>query len=218
MVVKDWTDMLDALEYLRHEGDKWDWVWLDSISLFQDVGLDDMFAAAVEAKPSRKEYGPDRAEYRVNMWRLEQFIRHAVGAELFNFGVTAHPFWMTMQGDESPESAYEKLMPWIQGKAMPTKISGYMNIVGFMEVKNNKDGERRVIHTRANQRWFAKDQFNAFGATGDITNPTMPGIVAAIEATRSDGRGGARRGTARRTPGRTPVTAGRTAGRTRRER
>ena len=109
-VVHDWTEMLDVQEYLRHEGHEWDWVWLDSISLFQDAGLDDRFAAAVERTPTRGQYGPDKPEYRVNMWRLEQWVRHTVGAELFNLGITAHPFWMNVPSTEAPEESVEKLM------------------------------------------------------------------------------------------------------------
>lgn len=190
-VVRDWEDMLEVQEMLRHDGSKWDWVWLDSISLFQDVGLDDTYAAAVDrAGPARAKYGPDRGEYRVNMWRLEQFVRHTVGAEQFNFGITAHSFWAALPSDESPESSREQLMPWIQGKAMPQKICGYMNVVGYMEVKTRKTprgGERtvRLMHTNKTDRWYAKNQFTgAFGDSGVITNPTMPDIIKAINDVR----------------------------------
>lgn len=196
--------MLEILEYLRHEGAKWDWVWLDSISLFQDVGLDDVYTGVLDTKESpearrkRAQFGPDRGEYRVNMWRLEQFIRHAVGADLFNFGVTAHPFWMTIQGGESPEDAYEQLMPWIQGKAMPTKICGYMNVVSFMEVARVKVGrngdkqeDRRVLHFNKTSRYYAKDQFSTFpdgrfvAETPDITD-----IIGKFEGQRPSTRRG----------------------------
>lgn len=196
LIVRDWTEMLDAQEYLRHEGDVWDWVWLDSISLFQDAGLDDRYAAAVEQKPSRAGQGPDRPEYRTNMWRLEQWVRHTVGAEMFNFGITAHPFWMIVPSNEAPEESMEKLMPWIQGKSMPQKICGYMNVVGYYEVSGTKDDpNRRLLYTNANYRYYAKDQFNALG--GKMVNPTMPKIIDAITEARAGAR--PRRATTRRT-------------------
>jgi hypothetical protein len=209
-IVRDWTEMLDVQEYLRHEGEEWDWVWLDSISLFQDAGLDDRFAAAVENKPSRANQGPDKPEYRVNMWRLEQWVRHTVGAELFNLGITAHPFWMTSQSKEDPDEVVEKLMPWIQGKSMPQKICGYMNIVGYYEVSPTKDNpERRMLYTKGNNRYYAKDQFDALGKNGVMVDPTMPQIAKALEGKRAKeeprkGRG--RPATARRQPVRTRRT------------
>jgi hypothetical protein len=202
MVVHDWDEMRESMEYLRQDGGEWDWVWLDSISLFQDTGVADVFDAAVERKPARAEYGPDKPEYGVNMWRLADWVRHAVGTEAFHFGITAHPFWMTMQSNDSPESAIEKLMPWVQGKGMPQKISGYMNIVGYMYAKETRGGgrARRYINTSGNERLYAKDQFNAFGDDGVIVNPTIPGIMDAIKNARKPA-GRARRTTAkRRTP------------------
>lgn len=200
MIVHDWSEMTEGLEYLRHEGDKWDWVWLDSISLWQDVGLDDIWQATLERTPARGRFGLDKGEYGINMQRLEQFIRHAVGAKLFNFGVTAHAFWATRQAQDSPESSFDQLMPWVQGKMMAEKICGYMNVVGYMEVKTRGTSGReyRVIRTRKSPRYFAKDQFDAWLPSGDIINPTLPEIVAAIEAKRQPARRRTRRTTTRR--------------------
>jgi hypothetical protein len=36
MVVKDWEEIFEGLDYMRHEGyKKYDWFWMDSISLLQ---------------------------------------------------------------------------------------------------------------------------------------------------------------------------------------
>lgn len=187
MVVRDWEEMNEAQEYVRHEGHNWDWVWLDSISAWQEWGLQDVLQGVVDRKgAARAQYGPDKGEYRVNMWRLEQFVRHTVGAESFNFGITAWPFWYTDPDADSPTS---QLMPWIQGKAMPQKICGYMNIVGFMEVRQRGTGDKakeyRVMHTRKTPTFYAKDQFNAWTDTdGDIINPTLPKFMEAITKVR----------------------------------
>src|SRR3954452_3574133 len=42
MVVRNWEEIFEGREYVRHEGHNWDWFWLDSISLLQDIGLDDV--------------------------------------------------------------------------------------------------------------------------------------------------------------------------------
>jgi hypothetical protein len=195
LIVKNWEDIFEALEYLRHEGHEWDWVWWDSVSLTQDIGLDDVYEGVLDQKGGRSgaraRFGPDRGEYRVNMWRLEQFVRHTVGSGGFNFGITAHSFWYTDPESDTPTS---QLMPWIQGKAMPQKICGMMNIVGYMEVKQRTvRGEEklaRIIHFNKTDRWYAKCQFKlptgepVFGDSGTVVNPTMPKLMEAIQKSR----------------------------------
>jgi len=202
MLVSNWEDIFDALEYLRHEGESWDWVWIDSISLLQDIGLDDVYESAIDSKGGRSgaraRFGPDRGEYRINMWRLEQFIRFAVGASLFNMGVTAHSFWFT-----DPELGNTQLMPWIQGRAMPQKICGMMNLVAYMEVVRREvrgqTRESRVLRVNKTERYYAKCQFKTPTGEpvfdgGSIYNPTMPEIATALgrKSTASRSRRGTR--------------------------
>lgn len=178
-LVHDWSEMYELLEYLRHEPDAYDWVWLDSISLWQDIGLDDIWQAVLEKNPSRKEYLYDKGEYRINMGRLAEWVRHVVGANAFHFGITAHPFQMIDPVDDG--LIY---MPWVQGKQMPEKICGYMNMVTYMEVReNNKGSKYRVLHSQASEDYYAKDQFDAF-EDGKMINPTAKKVMEAIESKR----------------------------------
>jgi hypothetical protein len=194
-LVHDWSEMFELLEFLRHEPKAYEWVWLDSISLFQDVGLDDIFQAAIDRNPARRNYGPDKGEYGVNMSRLAEWVRFVVGANTFNFGITAHPFLAT-----DPVSDGLIYMPWVQGKQMPEKICGYMNMVCYMEVRRNKQGKPyRKLYSQATEDFYAKDQFDAF-PEGEMLNPTMPKIMEAINKARgvSPSQATARRTTTRR--------------------
>ncbi len=170
--VTDWDDMWEVHDYLRQGGHQnHDIVCLDSISLFQDSGLDDIFQHAVDRKPSRKEYDLDKGEYGINMARLGRWVRHMVGMPGFDFIVTGHSF------------AYDdldgRLWPYIQGKRMPEKICGYMNVVGYLEVKQGK----RVMRFGETGDYFAKDQFDAFGK-GRMVEPTLPKLMQTIKAAR----------------------------------
>jgi hypothetical protein len=184
-VVNDWSDMDEVMEYARHDLPKeFDWVWLDNISLFQDHGLDDIWANVLIRKPDRAQYGLDKSEYGVNMHRLAQWVRHMVGHPGFNFGLTAHPAEL-IDKDGDPV-----IMPWIQGKDMSPKLCGYMNMVGYYEERPAKGGgTARVLFT---SRWargsnlapvYAKDQYEC-ASSGRIINPTMPKILDAIEKAR----------------------------------
>lgn len=182
-VLRDWDDIWESMEYVRHEGHKWDFVWLDNISILQDVGLDDIWDTVIKEKPARKRYGLDKQEYGINMFRLGQYIRHIVGAEIVNFGITAHPAELAWSEDEDAE---EKLMPWIQGKNMSPKICGYMNVIAYGDYTDK--GTRR-LNFAASEKHYAKDQYDAFLPKNQllIKSPgtgAMATILGAIEKKR----------------------------------
>ena len=199
-VIHDWDEMDAAGEYLRLHGGEWDWVTLDSISLWQDTGLDDIWQATVERNPARnaKHAGIDKGEYGRNMDRLSQWVRAVVSIDTFNFCITAHPTSRL----ESPDGE-SKLMPWVQGKMMSEKICGYMTQVGYMQKKRSKSTGReyRVIDFYETEDFYAKDQYNAF-EKGRLVDPTLPKVLAAVDAVR--GKKPAPAGKRRRTPTPTP--------------
>lgn len=180
-VIRDWDDMNTAEEYLRADGGKdYDWVWVDSWSLLQDVLIDDIWETAKADKPARAKYWLDKGEYGINMGRIGSWMRHVIGPDTFNFGWTGHPAALASPDLDEDGDPVEKLMPWVQGKNMSPKCCGYMNLVAFMEVTGKN--RRRVLRTQADTRFYAKDQFDAFGESGVVWDPTMPKIVKLIEA------------------------------------
>lgn len=183
-VVRNWDDMNDVYMYAQHEGEQWDWIWLDSISLFQDQGLQSIWQQVIQEKPHRARYGLDKGEYGINMQRLNNWVSGMVSLGTFNFGVTAHPFWgANLEGEEL-------LMPYVQGRNMPEKICGMMNVVGYMDIKKlklpdeSKSKKRRVVYFNATDRYYAKDQFDAF-PDGKLVDPTIPALMEAVEAARA---------------------------------
>lgn len=176
-VVRSWDDMLDVLEFARHDGDQFDIIALDTISLWQDAGLDDIWDIVLAEKPHRARYGLDKQEYGINMFRLGQWVRHMVGCQLFNFIVTAHITEGNISGNPDED---EKLTPFVQGKNMSAKVCAMMNLVGYMHV--NSKG-KRVIEFGASDEFYAKDQFDAFNK-GRLVDPTFPKFMERIDAVR----------------------------------
>lgn len=189
ITVTDWADMNNVFEWGQHGNfAKYDWVWLDSLSLWQDYGLDDVFQDAVDRKPSRAEYGPDQGEYGINMRRIEKWIRDVSGIAdtgAFNFGITCHPFeWY------HPVKEEDVFAPWIQGKGMVPKITGYMKVVAYLMNVEAKEGKsaQQVLLTDA-KGFFGKDQYfftTEFksGRRGMVA-PSMPKIEKAIKEARA---------------------------------
>jgi hypothetical protein len=178
-VVDSWNEMEEVNEYMRHEGQhEYEWFALDSISIWQDAGLDDVYEDMLARKHTERErqlraqFGPDKGEYGVNMHRLAKWVRNICALDV-NFIVTAHPF-----KDEDPDGDIV-YMPWVQGKQMPEKICGYMNLVGYLTVREDKNGNhRRILITDRRDKWYAKDQFDAFD--GLLRDPTLPRIEEGI--------------------------------------
>jgi hypothetical protein len=189
-LVQDWDEMQNVLQWARHEGGDYKWIWLDSISCWQDIGMDDIFAVAKARNPGRGQYWWDKGDYGVNMGRIAEWVRFMMGCDLFNFGITAHQFWAEMtegEPDDDMPQVVEKMMPWVQGKGMPQRIAGYMQMVGYNTVHESKTkkGEQFVVtRFKGNAGFYAKDQFNAF-PTGKVTNLTVPKLEAAVQAART---------------------------------
>ena len=98
----------------------------------------------------------------------------------YNFGVSCHVMTTTESGGDGT-----LFMPQVQGKNMPSKIAGYMNVVGFLgKAKDDKDSPIvQRMKFRREGRHYAKDRWDALGAAMD--KPTLPKVEQAIEAKRA---------------------------------
>lgn len=192
LVISDWSGMFETFAWLQQGAHKdFDWVWLDSISLMQDVLLADVMDDAIARRPDRAmnkggvqtpEFGPDQGEYKLNFDRINSWVRDMVGlakSGSINFGITAHPFeWYDPVLEEDVWS------PWVQGKNMSPKICGYMNIVAYLqEVRKKEEPIQRLLLTDA-EGFVGKDQLQCFpelksGRHG-LVEPDMDKITKAI--------------------------------------
>lgn len=190
-IVHDWGEMDDVKSYMRHDGgaDEFDWVWADSITGLQQLGLDDVWKDVTDRRPDRARYGPDKGEYGVNMWRLGQWMRDMVGTPGFHFGMTAHP--MNVEGLSRPDEVL--LGPLVGGKNMPHQVCHMSTIVTFYAMD---DKDRRVLYTNLSDEFFAKDQYDGFD--GKLINPTMEKVMAGIQGKKPKRRPAARKATRRR--------------------
>lgn len=209
-----WEKMDEVLEYCRMTRDfPYDWVWWDCVSIAQDVLLDDVWESTIALYPHRNNKtikgGLDRGEYGRNMDMEMRWVRHMVGANRFHFGITAHPW-------EGPHPTNDEggtlLQPWIQGKQMIPKTCGYMNMVSFLEVKENDKETWRRLHFKENSRFYAKDQYDAFLPRGyldirDDERGTVPKLMQAVEKARGRGLGNQAGTTGRRRGAPTTTTA-----------
>jgi len=163
-----------------------DWVWLDSITLFQDLGMDELMVEAVKRNQNRDPFIPDKPEYQKNQNRLHSWVRHMTRLDV-GFGMTAHTMRVVETNEDDEEVTI--YMPSVQGGqgTLSSKLCARMSIIGRLYIVekevNGKKVARRMMQTRRRGAYYARDRYNALG--GSVTNPTVPKIVEAIEARRS---------------------------------
>lgn len=183
MPVTDYQELQEAYEFAKHDIAKElpevKWVVWDSLTLFQDRTLiDELMPDAVAENPKQDEFVPSQRQYLQNMNRIGRYTRLFVDLPI-NFGVSCHVELETVDG----ETLY---MPQVQGKNMPSKIAGYLNVVGYMgkaevEEGGKKKKVQRILFMKEG-KYFAKDRFNALGH--HVDKPTLPKLEALIQEKR----------------------------------
>jgi len=203
MPVVDYDSLQEAYDFVKHEAipaGEFDWVVWDSITLFQDRALiDDVLKDAAAANPRQDPHVASQREYLVNQNRMMEFVRMFVDLPI-NFGVSAH-----VLPDEDPEGEII-YMPDVRGKNMPSKLTGYMNVVCYMATK---EGEKPRFITEKRDHYFARDRFGALKTTsgkGVVIDPTVPKIEALVAKARAE-RVAAKAKPAPRTRRRRPTSA-----------
>lgn len=176
-VVPDYSELEDAVEYVRHDGiNDYEWVWLDNATLFQEQGLDDTMEDLFAAKPNttQSRWVPDRPQYLINQNRMSRIIRMLKGLPI-HFGMTAHE--MTIAWADGSENK----MPMLLGKQgeYSQKICGYTNIIGHVTARTLKGGvfEQKIRFQRTTTI-YAKDRYHALGSS--MVNPNIPDMLEKI--------------------------------------
>ena len=185
VVISDWSEQLEHFQWGQQGGYKqYTWVWLDGVTLFEEIGMDDVFGHVVMQKPHRAENGPDKGEYGVNRQRLGKWLRDMIGLSKeghFNFGFTAHvmeyvdpveseTIWIPQVGDRDGKFAM--------------KLCGYTNICAYLKASDEDKKPRKETLLVDGEGFIGKDQYNCFpklksGRHGFI-NPTLTDIEDAI--------------------------------------
>jgi hypothetical protein len=182
--VTDYEELDEIYTWLLSTNCKeFDWVVWDSLTLFQErVLIDDIMVDAVAENPNQDEFVPSQRQYLINMNKVGRYVRNFVELPI-NFGISCHVD--AHARDPEGNSVY---MPLIQGKNMPSRISGYMNVIGFLgkaqveEGGNKKTVQRMLLKKKG--KMYARDRFMALGSHMDY--PSIPKIEAAITAKRAE--------------------------------
>ena len=155
--IKDYDDLEGVYKYLQEGGVKeWDWVWIDSLTLFQDGTLiDDILAEAHARNPSKQDRDvPSQREYLVSQSRIGRYVRQFMELPNIHVGFTFH---VTAQETPSGSILYAPLLQGGKNNEFSTKIQGYLNVLAYLYVK---DGHQ-MLRFKQSEDNIAKDKFGA---------------------------------------------------------
>lgn len=190
-------DLHEARDYFRRGSGTKDfkWVWLDSITLFEESDMDAIMRDLVKQKSHRDIHLPDKPQYMLRQNHISLWVRDMKKLKV-NFGMTAHVMSVGVD-DEDEETSTVSYRPAIQGSsgALSSKICGYFGLVGRLYVRRErvktKGGDRRVKTIRVLQlqpsaKWYAKDRLSGDALGIEIVGKTiqMADIVETIRPRR----------------------------------
>ena len=188
--VKSIKDLDEAFDYIRHGGaDDYDWVWLDSITLFEEAEMEAIMSDLVRKSPHRDIHLPDKPQYMLRQNHISRWVRRMKGQRI-NFGMTAHVMSVGVE-DEDEDRDTAQYMPAIQGGQgkLSSNMCAHFGIVGRLHIaKRNvklKGGDtgkksKHVLQVQPSERWYAKDRLSGDRLGSEVVDPTMAKIIGLI--------------------------------------
>lgn len=179
--IDSWAEYIDFHEWYVAEGHaEFPWLSLDTVD-----ELEELCWQAQLIDPTMKrfsKYQPNKADYPVVWRKVRQHVMELNRLPV-NVIYTSHAMRIDTE-DEDGEDTVTMAMPQV-GSTKRGDLSSYlcaqMSLVGYMRSVHSDEGQEvRKLYTAAGARWVAKDRYDAFGK--GILNPTVPAMLAKIEA------------------------------------
>jgi hypothetical protein len=170
-------DLWDIYLHLKNDKHGYEWCWLDSGTLYQELHMEQIMRILHQRAKHRDIDLPDKAEYQKEQREFMRWIRHMTMLPI-NFGVTAHIMRIVDFDEDGEEVVHYR--PAFQGKQgeLSSKLCGYMSIVGRLHVAREEvDGRKksvRVLQMQPDRKFYAKGT-KALGAK--LIEPTIPEIM-----------------------------------------
>ncbi len=179
------SDLLEAYEYMRHEGCKeYEWLWLDSISMLEGRLMEDQLEEAHASNNKRSLLVPSMPDYQIVQNTVDQYTKWFCKLPI-NFGMTAHVMIQAIKeldedGDEVDRLSYLPQVQGGQGK-LSQKICGYFDIVGYFDVEQKGKELLRSLMFQGDNTHVAKDRYGVLADDrGRMVSPTIPKISGLV--------------------------------------
>ena len=154
---KDYDTLMQIIEAVEAEPDRFEWVVLDSLTKTQDLIWDHILGTATERNPSRSRYKKELQEYGEAQERLKEIVERLVSCE-------ANVIFTAQAELDVDEESQEYKRPQLHGRqgAIAQWVCAQVDLVGYLRVAKYKGKTYRRFEFNKEPEFYAKDRFAAF--------------------------------------------------------
>jgi len=155
--VKDYGQLIEIIEAIEDEPDRFEWVIVDSITKLQDLIWSKIMDDAISRNPSRSPHKRELQEYGEAQSRLKAIVERLNNSE-------ANILWTALSDTEVDEDGNNVKVPAIHGQQgkLSAWVSAQMDVVAYMKVMEINDKETRVTFFNRKPEFYAKDRLRVF--------------------------------------------------------
>lgn len=155
--VKSYDQLMEIIEAIEEDPDRFEWVVVDSITKMQDLIWQKILGNAITKNPSRSPHTRELQEYGEAQSRLKDIVERLNQSE-------ANILWTALADSEIDEDGNTQKLPSIQGKQ--GKISAWvcaqMDIVAYLKVLTVNNKTVRAMFFNKQPEFYAKDRLMLF--------------------------------------------------------
>lgn len=173
IAVKDYDTLMEIIEAIEDEPDRFEWVTLDSLTKTQDLIWKHILDSALVKNPSRSRYKKELQEYGEAQERLKEIVERLVSCD-------ANVIFTAQAELDVDEEAQEFKRPQLHGQkgALAQWVCAQVDLVCYLRVAY-KDGKMyRRFEFNKHPEFYAKDRFSVF--TSPVPNLTLANMTKAL--------------------------------------
>lgn len=154
LVVDDWDTLVQVVDAVAAEPDRYDWVVLDSLTKTQDLIWAKILEEATHKSSSRSPYKKELQEYGEAQERLKEIVRKLNASD-------ANIIYTAMSDLGTDEDGNEYRMPAIHGQkgGMSWWVCGEVDVVCYLSVVKSNGKNVRAFQFNKTDNVLAKDRF-----------------------------------------------------------
>lgn len=156
--IESWEQLLEVVQAVCDEPERFDWVIIDSLTKMQDLIWTDILDKAVRSNPNRSPYKRELQEYGEAQMRMKSVVERLNGSD-------ANILYTSLAELHTDEESNEFQMPMLHGQkgGLSAWACAQMDLVGYLSVAKSKDKLYRRFQFFKTPEAFGKDRFNLFG-------------------------------------------------------
>lgn len=155
---KDWTQLIEIIDAITEEPERFEWVSLDSLTQLQDFIWENIIDEEVSNNPSRSRYTKQLQEYGEAQERFKYVVNRLIDSG-------ANVIFTATSEDADDENGNKTKMPSIHGKqgVLAMWTAAKPDIVCHLSVAETSKGvQYRRFQFNKTPKEYAKDRFAVF--------------------------------------------------------